>query len=183
MGSRPRWKVHEKLPVWGCALSQYLRCSAKTCTFSLSMVKKSLSVKGLSESTKAAPENWLCGQFVHTDRFILSTLVLSGSWEKFLPKFTLTCSSVCGIRKWRWFFFFFLEWLGLYARTCTLSKLPHGRSISLIKTLDLLAHFKLKIYIWDTRRKWMRPLCIQIVDAFVKLFPLLLPFFHHEGMK
>ena len=104
LGSRPRWTVQEKIPVWGCVLSRYLHCSAKTCIFSLSMVKRSLSVKRLSESTKAAPENRLCGQFVHTDRFILSTLVLSGSWEKFLPKCTLTCTSVCGIRKWCFFF-------------------------------------------------------------------------------
>lgn len=45
--------------------------------------------------------------FTLTDLFILSALVLSRSWEKFLPKCTLTCASVLGTRKWCCF----LKWL------------------------------------------------------------------------
>lgn len=121
----PRWTAHLETPVWGCACSHYLA----------NLTEPLLTVHGWQ--ILLFPKVWarvrklplragfVSNLFALTDLFILSIFVLSRSWEKFLPKCTLTYTGVFSARKWCCF----LQWLGLSVQMWTLSKSHRGYSI------------------------------------------------------
>lgn len=78
--------------------------------------------------------------FKLTDLFILSALVLSRSWEKFLPKYTLTGTSVLVLGNDA---AFWSDWDCKCKYVLYLNYLL-GEAFILINTFTLLTHFKLR---------------------------------------
>lgn len=139
----PGWKVHVKTPVWGYALSQCLLCSPTPASPHCQRwaIPRYQSTWVRVQKLPWEKILWLICSHWQIYLFF-SALVLSRSWEKFLPKCTLTCTSVLGTRKWGCCFW--SDWDRKCKYVLYLNYLL-GEAFILIKTFTLLTCFKTQI--------------------------------------